>query len=360
MQGDNDLKRIARQRLLNQHLLKNNFQAPADLVAHMGAMQAQDYPMSKWAVGCRVLNSTEHYVTAALNKAEIIRTHLMRPTWHLVSSKDIYWMLELSAPNIMAGLKGRHRDLELTEPFLQKTNQLLIRALEGNKHLTRDEIAEIMKAEKIQLDNNRLAHILMNAELDALICNGADRGKITTYSLLSERVPEKKTLTKDEALFTLASKYFKSHGPATLPDFQWWSGLRVKDAKDALELVKSVLYSETMGEEVYWSGSEWNTTAITDSVFLLPAYDEYTISYKNREAVLLAEYQSKALSANGVFWPIVVVNGKVVGIWKRTIKNTKVEFIFDLFGKANQSLTKQLEEAALKFSNFIGKEAKFV
>ena len=355
------LSLIAHYRLLNQSILYSQFEKPAELVNHMGAMQAQDYSMVKWAVGCRLGNITEKNVTDALNRGELIRTHLMRPTWHIVSSNDIYWMLDLTAPNIRSGMKGRHKDLELDKEFLQKTNRLITNALEGNNHQTRDELAELMKAEKITLDNNRFAHILMNAEMDQLICSGIERGKKQTYALLSERVPQKVTLTTEESLYQLALRYFNSHGPATLSDFQWWSGLKMPQAKDALALVKAELNSIIYDNEEYWLKHVPDSNNRNKNfVKLLPAYDEYLISYKNRSAVLNPEFNSKALSNNGIFWPVIVVNGMAAGTWKRTIKKNAVEITFDLFQKPGKDLVNDLQLAALDFGKFIGKDVKFV
>ena len=228
---------IAKIRLINQQIAGTKFKSIKDMVGWMGAMQAQDYAMAKWAVGVRLPNLTDQAVENAINNGEIIRTHLLRPTWHLVSADDIYWALELTAPRIMDSLKSRHTELGLSETILTKSNTIMEKALMGGKHLTREELMDELEKAKIPTDDNRLSHLLLWAELNGIVCSGAIKGGKQTHALLEERVSKTKSMTKEEALANLAKKYFTSHGPAALQDFAWWSGLSVGDAKSALEMV---------------------------------------------------------------------------------------------------------------------------
>ncbi len=245
------LTNVATSRLTAQQITGTKFKAIKDLVGWMGAMQAQDYAMMKWAVGVRLPGATDQAVEDAISKGEIIRTHLLRPTWHLVSADDIYWMLELTAPNIKASMKSRHKDLRLSESVLAKSNAIIEKTLTGEKHLTRDVLAGEIKKAKIPTDENRLSHLLMWAELSGIVCSGAVQKGKQTHTLLEERVPKPKSMTKEDALAKLAQKYFTSHGPATLQDFVWWSGLSVGDAKQALDTVKTELASETIDSQTY-------------------------------------------------------------------------------------------------------------
>ena len=354
-----NLSDISTLRLLNQQIAVTNFKTAKELVGWMGAMQAQDYNQAKWAIGVRLPHLTEEQIESAFNRGEIIRTHLMRPTWHLVSAEDIYWMLELSAKQIKSTTKSRNRDLGLTESVLGKSKEILVNILEGNQVLTREEINYSLNQAGISTEENRLSHILMEAEIDGIVCSGSIRGKKQTYALLAERVPKKKILSKDEALTLLARKYFTSHGPATLADFVWWSGLPVSSAKHALEMNKLVLTSEIIGAETYWFDNSINVpTTLPDSVYLLPAFDEYLISYKNRSAVITDDHHSKAISNNGIFRPVIIVNGQISGLWKRTTKKDSILIEPDHFRPHNHSEMQLIKKAADLFGYFSGKQVE--
>ena len=159
-------------RLFSQRISSSEFTSAKEIVGWMGAMQAQDFAMAKWAVGIRLLNPTNAKIETALNKGEIIRTHVMRPTWHFVAADDIYWLLDLSSSKIKSAMKSRDKELELTEAIFNKSNNILEGVLSGGAHLTREELAEALNNSNITTDNNRLSHILMHAELDGIVCSG--------------------------------------------------------------------------------------------------------------------------------------------------------------------------------------------
>jgi hypothetical protein len=302
---------------------------------------------------------TELQIESAFNNGEIIRTHLMRPTWHFVSADDIYWMLEHTAPQIKSATKSRNRDLGLTESIFKRSQEVLVKALEGNKSFTREELSIQLNRAGINTDEQRMPHILMEAEIDQIICSGAMQGKKQTFALLTERVPIKNTLTKDEATALLAKKYFTSHGPATLSDFVWWSGISVTNSRKALEMNKSELFSEIIDNETYWFVEPvFQPSSLSDSVYLLPAFDEYLISYKNRSAAITIDQHKKAVSNNGIFRPIIVVNGQISGLWKRILKKDSVLIELDHFrphSKKEERLTMKVAEA---FSHFSGMKAE--
>ena len=355
----NDVPNI---RLQNQQITSTNFKTVKELLNWMGAMQAQDFNQAKWAIGVRLPHLTEHQIESAFNQGEIIRTHLMRPTWHFVSAEDIYWLLELTAKQIKSSMKSRNRQLGLTEVVFKMSQEILTKALEGNHSKTREEISALLNRAGISTDENRLSHILMEAEIDGIVCSGGIQGKKQTYALLAECVPLKKTFSKEEALSLLAKKYFTSHGPATLPDFIWWSGLPVTDARKALEMNKATLISETIGTDTYWlSDSIGIPTSPPESVYLLPAFDEYLLSYKNRSAAITADDHTKAISNNGVFWPVIVVNGQISGLWKRTIKKDTALIELDHFRPHSKKEMQLIEKAAETFGHFSEKkiEVKF-
>jgi DNA glycosylase AlkZ-like len=352
-----NLSEIAKIRLESQHIAGTKFSSPKDIISWMGAVQAQDYAMAKWAMGIRLPGSTEKKVVEALNKGEILRTHLLRPTWHFVSAEDIYWMLELTAPQITASMKFREKWLGLTKAILTKSNRVIEKALTQGEHLTRKElIAELNKA-NIRTDEYRSGHLLMRAELDGIICSGEERGNKITYALLSERVPQKNYFSNDEALAKLAHKYFSSHCPATIKDFVWWSGLTLSDARKALDLVKSNFIYETFNSETYWLNDSFALPQKNHkSVHLLPAFDEFTISYKNRSASLHSAHYKITFSSNGMFNPLIVIDGQAVGLWKRTFKKDKVIIEIELFKLINKPGKDLIIKAAERFGNFLGKK----
>lgn len=352
---------IANTRLISQQIAATKFKTPKDIVGWMGAMQAQDFNMAKWAIGIRLNKITEKKVNEAISSGEIIRTHVLRPTWHFVSADDIYWMLELTAPRIKASMKSSNKQLELTDKIFFKTNSIIEKAFSGGKHLTRKEIIDEVKKAGISIADNRPAHILMNAELDGIICSGALQGKQTTYTSLTDRIKKPKALHKEEALYKMAARYFESHCPATISDFVWWSGLSVTEAKQAIELIKDNFFSEKIGAAEYWFPNSFSIPKkYKESLYLLPAFDEFLISYKDRSASIILEHQRKAFSNNGIFWPVILENGQAVGIWKREIKKDTLLIETVFFGKKNKLSGTDLVKAADRLAKFLNLKTRFV
>lgn len=352
---------IANIRLFNQQITQSKFASAKEIVGWMGAIQAQDYAMSKWALGVRLPNATDQLIENAISNAEIIRTHVLRPTWHLVSSDDIYGLLELTAPRLKNASKSRLKELELTDEVLKKCYTIVEKTLFNGNHSTRDELASLFGKAQIATNDNRLSHIMFLAEMEGIVCNGSTKENKQTYALLSERVVKTKNFIKDEVLVQLARSYFSSHCPATLQDFTWWSGLSITEARHALEMVKSEFISETMGSETYWLTNSFPTFKNeTTTVHLLPAFDEFLISYKDRTASLLMENHKRTVSNNGIFYPIVVINGQVSGLWKRIIKKNSVVVEVKLFEPVSPMLDQMIKEKIDTFGLFLNKEIKII
>jgi len=348
-------------RLFSHQLMGGVFKTPKEIVAWMGAMQAQDYAMSKWAVGVRLLNSTDKMVQDSLNNGEIIRTHILRPTWHLVSADNIYWMLELSGPRVKAFIKPRIKHLELSDELFLKGNNIIEQALRDNNHLTRDELIGGLNTQKINTDDLRGLHFLMNAELEGIICNGITKNKNQTYALLAERVTKPASINKDEALAKLAKTYFQSHAPATLADFAWWSGLSMVDAKQGLESIRSEFVEEKIRSQLYlMNNNSVSISANTKSTYLLPAFDEFLISYKDRTAAIPLDKQSQAFTNNDIFKPVIVENGRTSGTWKRTVKKETVIIDTEHFKPPNEVSKKRLTKAAKLYGDFLGKKVEML
>jgi hypothetical protein len=346
-------------RLFNQQITKASYKTAQSLVEWMGAMQAQDYAMAKWAIGTRVAGSTEQQIDEAVDKGEILRTHVLRPTWHFVSPKDIYWMVQLSAPRIKASMTSRHKELELPDKLLAKGNAIIEKALSKGEHLTREQLLSHFTKAKIPIDMYRGMHFLFWAELSCIVCSGKRKGNKQTYALLQERIPKPESLSKEEALAKLAKRYFTSHGPATISDFTWWSGLAAADARNALEMVKDNFISDTSEKRQYWFAGNANIRASKKKqAWLLPAFDEFLVSYKDRSAAINLEHHKKAFTVNGIFKPAIVLNGQVTGLWKRIVKKDTVMIEADLFHAHSNADKELIKTAAGRFGEFVGRKVK--
>jgi len=346
-----DFSFIRNHRLKNQQLTETKFSEPEKLVSHFGAMQAQDYAMAKWAIGLRT-EKTEKEIEEAINQGKIIRTHILRPTWHFVAAEDIHWMLELTAPSLKKLITSAAVKMGL-EDSLNVYNKKLQKLLSSNNHLTREEIMLELDI-KTGINNISPVIIMMNAELEGIVCNGIMRGKKFTYALLEERVKTDSKISKEEALAKLAGKYFKSHGPATIQDFSWWSGLSLTNSRLALESIKSELSSFQIENNTYWFYEVSISNKNESLVHLLPAFDEFLISYKDRTASIALEHQPLAFTKNGIFNPVIVINGKVEGTWKRSIKKETVKIELKPINSFDKKTTELIMNKAKMYGDFLG------
>jgi hypothetical protein len=338
---------VARQRLQNQHLSSPAFTKPADVVKWLGAVQAQDYHGAKWALGQRMVGATDGAIEKAFADGKILRTHVMRPTWHFVTPADIRWMLRLTAARVNAASAHYHRKLELDDAVFRRSNKALASALKGGKQLTRDVLRNVLQEAGISTHDLRFVHILARAELDGVICSGARHGKQFTYALLDERAPQTKALAADEALAELTRRYFTSHGPATLQDFVWWSGLTTADARAGIDMIQRRLVQEVINGKTYWlpssmpAGQDSSRTA-----YLLPAYNEFLVAYKDRSAALQPISGKRAIPGDALFSSSIVIGGRVVGCWKRSLKEDSVIIKLSPFAPFSKAEGRAVDEAA--------------
>ena len=348
---------ITRHRLYSQHITQPAFATPVDVVQWMGAVQAQDFAAAKWAVGLRMSNATDDTVEQAFTDGAILRTHVMRPTWHFVTPSDIRWLLALTAPRVYALMAYYDRLLQLDTTTYLQSHDALTKALQGGKQLTRTELASTLQQVGIATDNGqRMTHLMMRAELDGIVCSGARRGKQFTYALLDERVPQTPLLDHDEALAELVKRYFTSHGPATMQDFMWWSGLTGVEAKAGLKMNTSHLLHESINGQTYWFSETTSLTQdITPTAHLLPNFDEYTVSYKDRSAMLeRVDVHKRIVSASEQLSNVIVLNGLVVGTWKRTLTKDTVLVVLSPFIPLSTAETYAIALAAKRYSAFLG------
>ncbi len=346
---------ILRLRLHNTGLTHSQFKSAKDAVSHLGAVQAQDYAAAKWALGLRIKNSTDKDIERAFNKGRILRAHVMRPTWHFVMPEDIRWMQELTAPRVKKILAHYNRKIALDDELFGRSNAAIVKSLQGHAYLTRQELKAALTDIGIKTDVQRLAHIIMWAELDGLICSGPRRGRQFTYALTDERVARAEKPNREEAIAKLALKYFTSHGPAQLEDFTWWSGLAAKDARHALDSIKQELEQTTLNGKKYWfSDSPKVAAQDSPSAFLLSIYDEYTIAYKDRGDISEERDIERMISMGNAMTAVIILNGRVAGTWKKALKKNMVEIMLRPFRKFSEAEQEALEAAADRYGKFLG------
>lgn len=345
---------IIRHRLANQQLAFTKFKKPADIVHWLVAMQAQEFAHAKWAIGLRLHQQVKDAdVEKAFNDGLILRTHLMRPTWHFVSPQDIRWLLKLTAPRVHAVSAYMYRKLELTPKLLARSADVLAKTLEGGKYLVRTELKRTLQQKKIKAEGLRLGYILMFAELEAIICSGPRQGKQFTYALLDERVTQVKPLSREEALVRFAERYFTSRGPATVYDFANWSGLTMKDAKEGAALLRTRFDSEVYNQATYIFpyGIKSTNTRNLKSTFLMPDYDEYGMSYKDR-SVLVTKHATPRFAQANEYSHWLVVNGIIAGTWQHTTKGRNNTVRVTPFIPLKDSERKAVQQAVVIYNLF--------
>jgi hypothetical protein len=355
------LAEIARQRLINQHVTAPAPGSPQDAVSWLVAVQAQDYYASQWALGMRLQNVRIEQVEQAFEQGAILRTHLLRPTWHYVTPTDIRWLLALTAPRVHTVSGSRYRQLELDLSTLKHAQEVIALALQGGKQLKRSELGAALKAAGIIADGQRLTYIVMSAELDGVICSGARRGKQFTYALLEERAPHARRLERDEALAELSLRYYRSRGPATPHDFAKWSGLTVADARRGLEVVQSNLQYAEMDGQTYWFAEPAALPELAPPrAFLLSIYDEYISSYKDHRAIADPSLNVRLRAQADIPAYMVVIDGRMAGTCSRSLEKDSVTFSFQPFSPLSDADLHAITQAAQRFGEFLDLPASII
>ncbi|HEX5024646.1 MAG TPA: winged helix DNA-binding domain-containing protein, partial [Agriterribacter sp.] len=300
---------------------------------------------------------SENTIEQALAAKSIIRTWLFRGTLHFVAAADIHWLLDLVSAKIIRSSYTRNKQLELDEALFKKCNGLLIRSFKTKATLTREEVASKLAGAGINTAAPRLYHLLHRAALEKIICIGPKQGKQFTYMLVNHCVPPGKPLKKEEALYQLALRYFKSHGPATLQDFLWWSGLTITDAKTALEFAKSTLLHVKDGADIFWfTPNHEPKKPAAPKMHLLAGYDEYVLGYKDRSLFMPPAQSKEVMTNNGIFNPTIVYDGQVIGTWKRLInKHKTVEIKTNMFKVLTTGEQKKLIRAMKRYETYLDK-----
>lgn len=336
------------QRLVNQRLAGTGLRDPQEIASWFGAIQAQDFQGAKWAIGLRAKALTDAAVERAFDEGSLLRTHVLRPTWHFVTAADIRWLLALTGPRIIARMSSYHRQLELDGETVRRTRLLLTRALRDG-FLTRRQIGAELARGGMRLTPERLNHVLMLAEVEGVVCSGPRRDRQFTYALLDVRVPPAEAIGREEALARLAARYFQSHGPATVADFAWWSGLSLREARAAVDTAGLTFARDAL---VSFDARPRRrpSEATRPSAWLLPNFDEYLVAYKDRQAVLGGSADPRDSLSH-----TVIVDGLAVATWRVLRQDGGVSIRVVPRGRLSREHLERIRSAASRYGRFIGR-----
>jgi hypothetical protein len=345
---------IVQQRLANQRVTLNAQRDPAKVVSWFGAVQAQEFGPAKWGLGLRLSPGiTDATIQRAFDAGRILRTHVMRPTWHFVTPADIRWMAELTGASVHRRMATYDRQLGLDAATFKQAAKVCERVLRDGNFLTRQELGKHFAAAGLPTSSWALGHIALYIEADGIICSGPRRGKLSTYALVGERAPNARRLDRDEALGELARRYFRSHGPATLRDFVWWSGLSTADAKRGLEMIRA--RAVPLDGLQYWTLGASRARPWRGLVHLLPIYDEYLNAYRDRTVV--PHGSAMVLARTGgyrQFQHALVIGGQVTGAWRPRAKRDRVDVMLAPQRRLTPNEQRAVEREISRYQRFLG------
>ena len=350
---------IIARRLASSGLVEPRFATPEEVVGWFGAVQSQDVPGASWALGQRLPDGTTiAVIDEALDAGRILRTHTMRPTWHFVLPEDLRWLLALTSPRVQRLVGTYYRKFELDPTTLARMAEVMAGEVEGGRAATKAELKAALERAGLPAHEMRVDFAVMHAEFEGLLVSGPRRGKVHTYALVEERVPAAPSIARDEALAELTRRYFRSHGPAEPRDFAWWSGLTIADAKAGLAALGPEVEQRTIdGIDWFWIPSaigEPPPALPSPTVHLLPNFDEYTVSYRNREPIADASLLGDRTLLEVFSWHIVALDGQLVGGWKRQLGQPEAIVEPDLLVELDAAGRAAFEQAAAAYGRFLG------
>lgn len=346
---------IAHRRLHAQRLVGPPLPDPVSVVRHFGAMQAQEYAVAKWSVAQRTTGVDDAAMQKLIDDGSILRTHVLRPTWHFVAAEDLGWLQALTGPRVQVFNRYYNRQHGLDDEVAARTNKLIAGALRGGNHLTRVEVGEVLAAGGFPATGNKLAYVVMRAELDGVVANGAMRGRQHTYALVEERVAAARALDPDAALAELTLRYFTAHGPATVRDFAWWSSLTATQIKRGLDLVGDALACDVVEGRTVWF-RPGAAPPPRPSALLLQGYDEYVVAFSDTKFAFNLGGGSPApgrYPENSMMHPIAV-DSQLVGFWRRTVKGRGLALELDLFGRITAAQRRALDKEIERYGAYAG------
>lgn len=340
-------------RLYNHLLLTHEIKEPHEIVSWMGAMQSQALDMAKWAIGTRLENKNVMDINGALSTGKIIRTHILRPTWHFVSAEDIHWMFDLSSPRLRPIYRSYAKASGTDESLIYRAVPMVEKILIGGKHLTKQEIGTELVEHDLHLDDRTLQLTISYAETEGILVNGRQKGNKQTFTLLEEWIPRQKTIDKEEALECLARKFFTSHGPATIHDFIWWSGLTTTQCRMVFEMIRADFICETINGRDFWMKNDTKTPPADENyALLLPPFDEFVVSYKNRTEIIEDNHYGKVMTKNGIFSPTIILNGEIIGSWKKVAQKKSPRIELSFFEKSSKKKQDLFKSEIKRLENF--------
>jgi hypothetical protein len=353
------LNDVQKERLVRTGLINVIFQQPEDVVKGHLAMQSQDFSPAKWSIAQRLSGVVDADVERKVSQGSILRTHVLRPTWHFVARTDLRWLMALTGPRVQKAVEPRYGQLGLDTKTRSLAEKVISTVLRGGNHLTRKDLSEALRRSRLDPDGQRLPHLLMHCELESVICSGRV-GKNTTYALFDERVPTGRSLDRDRAVVELVRRYLTSHGPATLKDMAWWSGLKVTDLKAGLEAVSGETRNRQIeGITLWWIGEPRTSRTRTTVVQLLQAYDEFVVGYTEsrylgdpRAARVRAAFTERG-RPNGT----IMLGSHVAGHWRRSTTTETVDVQVQLYEPLRGAAERALERAVQELGTFLGRRA---
>lgn len=349
-----DDRTIARWRLRTQRLVGVGWDDPAAVVEGLLAVQAENQPQALWAVAARCGDPPPAAVTAALDRGELLRTHVVRPTWHLVRPDDIAWLVELTAPRIRASFRQVQRSVGLADADLDRALDVQVAALTGQVHRTREEMGQVLAAAGLPGEGQALGLLLTHAELEGVTCSGVTRDGTHTWALLAERAPHARRLEREAALAELVRRYVGGHGPATERDLAYWATLTLRDVRAGLALAAEGLASFDHDGRTYWHRADDEPPGDGGDPpgHLLQILDEMYRGYQDSRWVLdadgLAERGRTATTG------MALLDGQVVGEMRRTLRADTVTFEVTALRSLTAAERTALQQAADRYGAWLG------
>lgn len=316
-------------RLLNQQLVAPKFSDPAEVVGYLGAIQAQEYRLMRWAVAMRTKKPSMKAFKEAFNSGRIIRLHLMRGTWQLITAEDYWPILELCAPKAISVTKGwmSSNKISIPDEEMLQIREILLQTAVDKRSVTKEDFVQALAEKDITMDDHRLSYHIRMTEMSGLLCSGDLLPMKASYALTANKVKSTVKMNRDEALMCFTRKYFQSRQPATLEDFVWWSGLNVSDCRKGIALLGDTIHVEHWKGRDFYLTDDCRTRGFRKGQFLLiPPYDEYLIGYKSRDIVLLPEHRHHAHNNSGIFQPIIARDGIICGNWSPFRDDCQADF----------------------------------
>ncbi|MEO8274236.1 MAG: winged helix DNA-binding domain-containing protein [Chloroflexota bacterium] len=356
---------VAGRRLIAQRLAGNTLPAAADVVRHFVAVQSQDYPGGAWALGQRLDGWTEPDIGRVFDAGELIRTHVLRPTWHFVTPEDLRWLLALTGPRLKRADRARRRALQIDDGVQLAGTLAIERAIAADGPRTRSELRVALASTGIETDPGRFTHLIMHAELDAVVCSGPRRAGAQTYALVAERVPPAPERTREEALAELATRYVAGHGPAQDIDFAWWAGLSLGDARRGLAAASPTLDRDVVDGRTFWfapvaAGVELARAGaggtLAPTMHLLPNYDELLVAFRDRRDGLHPDLPEGARDSAAILNHVIVRDGRVVGRWYRPTAGSGPVVRLEPRIALDADDRRRLRSAVDRYAAFVGRE----